>query len=80
MITNYGSWEIKFCVASVYMNTDGCNVSFYAFKEGVYGVHRVSDINDKNIIWYDTEEEAMKNRYNSSDCVLPKGGEAKQEK
>lgn len=50
-------------------------VSFYAFQNGQYSLHRVSDWNDPNVLWYDTEKKAMDNRLNANDCVLFRGFE-----
>ena len=47
-------------------------VSFYAFRDDAYGLHRVGEIDDPDVIWYDTEQEALKMRLNSNDCVLYK--------
>lgn len=60
----------KYCVAQV--NFIGCKheVSFYASTNNVYGLYRVSDWNDENVVWYDTEKEALAARFNSNDCVL----------
>lgn len=65
-------FKSKYCVAQV--NTFGGKheISFYAYTNNVYGLHRVSDWNDENVIWYDTEKEALSARFNSNDCVLSK--------
>lgn len=60
----------KYCVASVNNYGNGWEVSFYAFLEGAYGLHRIGDWDDPAVLWYDTEAEAMKRRFNSNDCVL----------
>lgn len=60
----------KYCVARVNTFGDKHEVSFYAFQEGAYGLHRVSNWDDPNVLWYDTKAEAMKQRYNANDCVL----------
>lgn len=64
----------KFCVASVVPDYEGVRehkVVYYAYKAG-YGVHSVDDINDDYVVWYDTEQEALKQRLKSSDCVVSK--------
>jgi len=60
----------KYCVAQVYVNLVGSYVTFYAFREGAYGLHRVSDINDPDVLWYDSEAEALTHRWNACDCVV----------
>lgn len=62
----------KYCVAQVNTFGNKHEVSFYAFEEGQYGLHRVSDWNEPTVLWYDTQEEAMKHRCNANDCVLNK--------
>lgn len=80
MILNSGTWEVRFCVANVYMNCLGeTTVSFYAYQNNNYGLHLVSDINDENILWYDTEAEAKKHILNSWECILSKGRTIKKE-
>lgn len=61
---------IKYCVAEVNAVCGDHKVTFYAFKQGQYGLHRVADWDDENIIWFDTKEEAMNCRLNINDCVL----------
>ena len=68
-------FKIKFCVASVYTYTGKPEVSFYAFQKGTYGLYRVHSWDDPNVLWYDTEAEALKNRWNANDCVLSRGFE-----
>jgi hypothetical protein len=68
-------YKCKYCVASVRVDLSGSEVTFYAFKDGAYGLHRVSDIEDENVLWYDTEAEALSNRWNSNDCVISKNPE-----
>lgn len=60
----------KYCVAQVNIYGGVPTVSFYAFQEGGYGLHRVSDWDDPNVLWYSTQDEAIKNRWNANDCVL----------
>ena len=68
-----GGLMYKYCVANLHVNCLGeSDVSFYAYSEGPYGLHRVNDWNDKNVLWYDTEEEAKKQIYNSCECVVSK--------
>jgi hypothetical protein len=50
-------------VAQTYVNLGGASVSYFAFREGAYGLHTTSDINDENICYYTTEEEAKKFAY-----------------
>lgn len=57
-------------VASVRSNLKEVAVSYYAYKEGVYGLHLTSDINDPNILFYETEEAAKKHIFNANECVL----------
>lgn len=64
----------KYCVAAMESNRDESNqyhAAFYAVKSG-YGLHKVGDINDEFILWYDTEKEAKQHRLNSNDCVISK--------
>lgn len=62
---------VKYCVAQLYVNKMGAHVTYYAYSDDAYGLHRVSDINDNNVLWYDTVDEASKNKMNYSDCVVP---------
>lgn len=68
-------FKIKFCVAAVNTYGGKHEVSFYAFQKGTYGLHRVHSWDDPNVIWYGTEAEALKNRWNANDCVLSRGFE-----
>jgi hypothetical protein len=61
--------KIKYFIASLYINEVGAEVTYYAYKEGSYGLHRTPDINDPNIIYYDTLEEARKQKPNDSDSI-----------
>lgn len=67
-------FEIKYCVAAVNTYGGKHEVSFYACREG-YGLHRVRDWNDPDVLWYGTEAEALGMRWNSNDCVLSRGFE-----
>ena len=78
MITNYGTWEVRYCVACVNMNAGKPEVSFYAYRKDMYGLYRVADINDPYVVWYDTEEEALKARWNANDCVISMGRDIKK--
>lgn len=61
----------KYCVAQLYVNCKGeCDVSYYAYQNNIYWLHLVSDWNDENVLWYDTEEEAKKHIFNSFECVV----------
>lgn len=62
--------EIKYCVASVRVDMTGAEVTYYAGSNDMYGLHRVGDINDPNVIWHDTEDKALKCRFNANDCVI----------
>lgn len=64
--------KYKYCVAQVNFIGGKHEISFYAYTNNVYGLHRVSDWNDENVIWHDTEKDAMSARFNSNDCVLSK--------
>lgn len=68
-------FKIKFCVAAVNTYGGKHEVSFYAFQNGQYGLHRVQTWDDPNVLWYDTEADALKNRLNANDCVLSRGFE-----
>ena len=68
-------FKIKYCVAAVNTYGKRHEVSFYAFQNGQYSLHRVSDWNDPNVLWYDTEKKAMDNHLNANDCVLFRGFE-----
>lgn len=63
---------LKYCVAEVNTSAGIPEVTFYAFQQGGYGLHRVSDWNDRNVQWYDSKAEAMNNRLCANDCVLPR--------
>lgn len=60
----------KYCVASVRIDLGGTEVTYYAFREGAYGLHLVSDWKNNDVLWYDTEREALDHRWNGNDCVL----------
>lgn len=77
MITGYGTWEVRYCVAQVNLFGGKAEVSYYAYSNDVYGLHRVGDIHDPNVVWYDTEEEAKRAIFNSNDCVLSLGRDVK---
>lgn len=68
-------FKIKYCVASVETVGGTPYVAFYAYREGSYGLHKVDDWNDPAVQWYDTQEEAMKARWNPNDCVISRGFE-----
>ena len=65
-------YAYKYCVAQVNMVGNVPEVSFYAFSNDGYGLHRVDDINDRNVLWYNTERKAKEHRLNSNDCVVSK--------
>ena len=60
----------KYCVASVSVSLKSTTVTYYAFHEGAYGLHLVSSWKDEDVLWYDTEKEALGHRWNGNDCVL----------
>lgn len=64
-------YKFKYCVAQVNFIGGKHDVSYYAYVDNVYGLrHRVSDWDDENVIWYDTEKEALSARVYPNDCVL----------
>jgi hypothetical protein len=80
MILNYGTWEIRYCIASVRVGIDGkVEVTYFAFKDGAYGLHLVDDINDESVLWYETEEEAESHRLNANECIVPRGRDIRTE-
>ena len=62
--------DYVYCIASVSILGGKPDVSYYAYKEDVYGLHRVGDYEDPNVVWYNTEKEALKARWNANDCVI----------
>ena len=64
--------KLLYCVAQVTMRGSTPDVSFYAYSNGSYGLHLVGNIDDENVLWYDTEEEAKKHIFNSFECVISK--------
>jgi hypothetical protein len=68
MKNSYG--HFKYCVASVDTCLGTPTVSFYAYKNDAYGLHRVDNYNSPDIVWYENEADALKARWNSNDCVL----------
>lgn len=80
MITNHGTWEIKYCIASVRVDSKGeAVVTYFAFKNGAYGLHSVDNINDESVIWYETEAEAENHRLNANDCIVSRGRDIRTE-
>lgn len=80
MVTNYGTWEIRYCIASVWVDSTGvANVSYRAFSNDGYGLHLVENIDNSNILWYDTEAEAKKHILNSNECIIFRGRDIKRE-
>jgi len=61
----------KYCVASVYVNLEGATVSYYAYSNDAYGLH-LEDINNENVIWYNTANEAKKAIWNDNECIISK--------
>lgn len=78
MITCYGTWEVRYCVAQVNFFGGKPEVSYYADGGRAYGLCRVSSIDDPQVIWYDNRKEAMDNRINANDCVVWKGRDVKK--
>lgn len=71
----------KYCVAQLNVNCKGeVRVSYYAFSNDMYGLHLVSDWNDANVIWYDTEEEAKKAIWNTNECIVDRYFESEDKK
>lgn len=62
--------KMKYCVANLYVNLQDTNVTYYAYQKGPYGLHLVNDWKDKNVIWYDSEEEAKKHILNTNECII----------
>lgn len=61
----------KYCVASVTQSISKASVGYYAYIDNAnHGLHLVDDFKDKYVIWYDTEEEALKHRRRPFDCVV----------
>lgn len=60
----------KYCVASVNFENGIAVVSYRAQKNSRSEFYNEYDMNDENIIWYDTEKEALNNRINPNDCVV----------
>ena len=73
MLVSYGSFEIRFCIASLYVNCKGeVSVSYSAYNNG-YGMHWDGDWDSPDVLWYDTEEEAKKHLMNANECVISRG-------
>lgn len=64
-------YKYKYCVAQVNFLKGKHEINFYAYNKA-YGLHGVSDWNDEDVVWFDTEKEALSARFNSNDCVLSK--------
>lgn len=62
--------KVRYCVAQVSILCGKPDVTFYAYQDGPYGIHRVQDWGDPNVLWYDSAEEALGHKYNYNDCVL----------
>lgn len=60
----------RYCVAQVNIYAGKPDVTFYACSNDQYGLHRVSDWDDPNTLWFDTEKEALGFRWNANDCVI----------
>lgn len=77
MILNYGTYEVRYCVARVWLEAGEPRVTFMAYCRG-YGLHEISNINDEYVLWYDTEAEAKKHLMGANSCVLSKGRDIKK--
>lgn len=62
--------DFVYCVASVSIFCGKPDVSYYAYTNDAYGLHRVGDYKDPNVLWYKTEAEALRARWNANDCVI----------
>lgn len=64
--------KIKYCVANIYVNCMGeAKVTYYAYRNGAYGLHLVENKNDEYVLWYDTADEARKHIMNKEgECVM----------
>ncbi len=62
----------KYCVVQVSMMGGKPDVTFFAYSLGAYGLHRVSDWDDPNVLWYDTVDEAQGRIWpgNANECVV----------
>lgn len=61
----------KYCVASVTMSISRTSVGYYAYIDNNNReMQLVDDWKGKYVIWFDTEEEALKHRRKSTDCVV----------
>ena len=60
----------KFCVGKVCVNRTGPYMSYRASANNCLGVRFAEDWTDKDVIWYDTEKEALENRLHSNEFVL----------
>ena len=75
MIVGCGTWEIKFCVAQLFVNSKGeTNVSYYVHSDR-YGLYMAENWDDESVLWYDTEDEAKKQIWNANECVISRGRE-----
>lgn len=50
-------------VAQTYVNLVGADVSYFASKNGPYGMHTTPDVDDENIIYFLTEDAARRFAY-----------------
>lgn len=73
MVTCYGTWEVRYCVAQVDVYAGEPEVRFYAYHNNKYGLYLTDDISDPNVLWYDTEAEAKEHVLNANECVISKG-------
>lgn len=67
-------YDIKFCVARVRVDYKGtASVFYYACRPDMYGHHLTSDINDINVVWHDSIDEAnraMNVWANHNECII----------
>lgn len=52
-----------FYIAKTYINLAGADVSVMCYQNNVYGTYWSGNLNDENIVYYDTEEKAKKVAY-----------------
>ncbi len=64
--------KCKYCVAKLYVDGFGApHVSYYAYRNDMYGLHTIESINDPDVLWYDSIEEAREHILNrTNECVV----------
>ncbi|MGN0466218.1 MAG: hypothetical protein ACI4F9_07720 [Lachnospiraceae bacterium] len=60
----------KYCVASVCVDLERVRTYVGYYAQGTHGLYLTSSWENENVIWYDTEDEAMEHRLNANNCVL----------